>query len=110
MAVTHPQTTDKDIVFITRGVTKVYQMGEVQVHALRGIDLELYAGEFVVLLGPSGSGKSTLLNILGGLDVPSPARSVTRITISALSGNRCSPATGANMSVSCSSSTTSFPA
>ncbi|TFH27732.1 MAG: ABC transporter ATP-binding protein, partial [Myxococcales bacterium] len=49
----------------------VYHMGEVDVHALRGIDLELYAAEFVVLLGPSGSGKSTLLNILGGLDVPS---------------------------------------
>jgi putative ABC transport system ATP-binding protein len=51
-------------------VTKVYQKGEVQVHALRGINLDLYAGEFVVVLGPSGSGKSTLLNILGGLDVP----------------------------------------
>ena len=45
-------------------------MGEVEVHALRGADLELYEGEFVVLLGPSGSGKSTLLNILGGLDTP----------------------------------------
>ena len=57
-----------DAVFETRGVTKVYDMGETQVHALRGIDLELIAGELVVLLGPSGSGKSTLLNIIGGLD------------------------------------------
>jgi putative ABC transport system ATP-binding protein len=53
-----------------RGVTKVYAMGEVEVHALRGVDFELYEGEFIVLLGPSGSGKSTLLNILGGLDTP----------------------------------------
>ena len=60
----NPQT----IVFQTCDLTKVYDMGEVQVHALRGVDLELYAGELVVLLGASGSGKSTLLNILGGLD------------------------------------------
>lgn len=58
------------VVFQARGITKVYHMGEVSVHALRGIDLDLYEKEFVVFLGPSGSGKSTLLNILGGLDVP----------------------------------------
>ncbi len=58
-------------VFQARDITKTYHMGEVEVHALRGVDLDLYESEFVVLLGPSGSGKSTLLNILGGLDVPS---------------------------------------
>ncbi|MDE1989817.1 MAG: ABC transporter ATP-binding protein [Betaproteobacteria bacterium] len=61
---------ERSPVFVTRGLSKTYQMGEVAVHALRGVDLELYPGEFVVLLGASGSGKSTLLNILGGLDVP----------------------------------------
>lgn len=61
-------------VFEARGVTKVYHMGDVDVHALRGIDLTLAAREFTVFLGPSGSGKSTLLNILGGLDVPSAGR------------------------------------
>jgi putative ABC transport system ATP-binding protein len=58
-------------VFHVRGLTKVYDMGEVQVHALRGVDFDLNAGELIVLLGPSGSGKSTLLNILGGLDTAS---------------------------------------
>ena len=61
----------EEIVFSATDVTKTYDMGEVQVHALRGINLELYRGELVVLLGASGSGKSTLLNILGGLDAAS---------------------------------------
>ncbi len=74
------------IVFQTRQLTKRYDMGEVQVQALRGVDMELYSGELVVLLGASGSGKSTLLNILGGLDVASSGqvsylgRDLTRAT------------------------------
>jgi putative ABC transport system ATP-binding protein len=60
----------REVVFSARGISKVYRVGEIEVHALRDVDLDLYRGEFVVLLGPSGSGKSTLLNILGGLDVP----------------------------------------
>jgi putative ABC transport system ATP-binding protein len=63
--------TASESVFHIQGLTKVYHMGEVEVHALRGVDLDLYAGELMVLLGPSGSGKSTLLNILGGLDTAS---------------------------------------
>ncbi len=59
------------LLFEARRLTKTYRMGEVEVQALRGVDLDLRQGEFVVLLGPSGSGKSTLLNILGGLDTPS---------------------------------------
>lgn len=62
------------------GLTKVYRMGEVEVHALRGIDLRLRPRELVVLLGASGSGKSTLLNILGGLDTPSAGRVMYRGT------------------------------
>jgi putative ABC transport system ATP-binding protein len=57
-----------EVVFETRGLTKVYDTGEVKVHALRGVDVKFFASEMTVLLGASGSGKSTLLNILGGLD------------------------------------------
>jgi putative ABC transport system ATP-binding protein len=62
--------SDAAPVFLARGLTKTYRTGEVEVQALRQVDLDIGRGEFVVLLGASGSGKSTLLNILGGLDVP----------------------------------------
>lgn len=65
-----PMTKDQSIVFRVQSLCKVYSLGEVSVHALRGIDLEIQTGDFTVLLGASGSGKSTLLNMLGGLDVP----------------------------------------
>ncbi len=61
-------------VFEARGLEKVYRMGEVDVVALRGVDLDILEGELVVVLGPSGSGKSTLLNVLGGLDAPTAGR------------------------------------
>ena len=66
-----PARMTGDALFRLRGITRVYGDGPSAVHALRGIDLDLQAGEVVVVLGPSGSGKSTLLNILGGLDAPS---------------------------------------
>ena len=62
---------DSDCTLRARGLTKVYGSGEIAVHALRGVDLDLWPGELAVLLGPSGCGKSTLLNILGGLDTAS---------------------------------------
>jgi putative ABC transport system ATP-binding protein len=65
-----PRGAEVEPVFRVRDLTKVYGMGAAEVHALAGVDLDLYAGELVVLLGPSGSGKTTLLNNLGGLDVP----------------------------------------
>jgi putative ABC transport system ATP-binding protein len=65
-------------VFVARGLTKTYHMGEVEVPALRELDIEIRQGEFVVLLGPSGSGKSTLLNILGGLDNPTSGEAYWR--------------------------------
>ncbi len=65
-------------VFHARNLCKTYLLGEVEVHALRNVDLDIYEREFVVLLGPSGSGKSTLLNILGGLDAPTSGEATWR--------------------------------
>ena len=70
--------SEANAVFKIRGVSKVYQMGEIEVHALRSVDLDLYEGELAVLLGASGSGKSTLLNIIGGLDVPTSGKVIFR--------------------------------
>ena len=69
MASTAP-AADMDTTLRACELTKLYHTGEVEVAALRGVDLSIFKGEIMVLLGPSGSGKSTLLNILGGLDVP----------------------------------------
>ena len=66
------------LVFVARGLTKIYRMGEVEVRALSDLELEIREGEFIVLLGPSGSGKSTLLNILGGLDTPTSGEAFWR--------------------------------
>jgi putative ABC transport system ATP-binding protein len=71
---TRQSKTDRLPLFQARGIKKVYRAGETEIHALRGVDLDLFPGEFVVLLGASGSGKSTLLNILGGLDVPTSGK------------------------------------
>jgi putative ABC transport system ATP-binding protein len=68
----------REAVFHLHSISKIYHPGEVEVYALRSVDLDLYKSEFVVLLGPSGSGKSTLLNILGGLDVPTHGEVIFR--------------------------------
>ncbi len=72
------ETAAAEVVFHARGLTKVYRMGDVEIHALRGVDLDLLAGELMVMLGASGSGKSTLLNILGGLDVATAGQLIYR--------------------------------
>jgi putative ABC transport system ATP-binding protein len=69
---------ESQVVFHCREISKVYRMGDVEVHALNEVDLDLYEGELAVLLGASGSGKSTLLNIIGGLDVPSSGEVIFR--------------------------------
>jgi putative ABC transport system ATP-binding protein len=71
-------SSEPHVTIRARELTKVYITGEVAVHALRGVDMDLYTGEFVVLLGASGSGKSTLLNIIGGLDIPTSGSVVFR--------------------------------
>lgn len=67
-------TEERKVAFVGQALRKIYATGETEVHALRGVDLEIHAGEVLVLLGPSGSGKSTLLNIIGGLDRPTAGR------------------------------------
>jgi putative ABC transport system ATP-binding protein len=83
-----PELADEDCVFRIRDVRKVYGVGAVEVHALRSIDLDVPAGELLVMLGASGSGKSTLLNILGGLDVPTDGRVLFRGTDLSAAGER----------------------
>ncbi len=67
-----------DVIFKVVGLTKIYRMGEVTVQALRGVNLEIYPREIIVMLGPSGSGKSTLLNIIGGLDTATSGQVIYR--------------------------------
>ncbi len=63
-------TIQRDYVVRTLGITRIYHMGSEKTHALRGVDLDIFRGEYMAIMGPSGSGKSTLFNIVGGLDKP----------------------------------------
>jgi putative ABC transport system ATP-binding protein len=65
-----PQSTPRDLVIDVRAMTKVYQMGDINVKALAGVDLQVERGELIAIMGPSGSGKSTMMNMLGCLDIP----------------------------------------
>ncbi len=67
-------TSNGDVVIQLENIVKIYQMGQIQVHALRGVSLEIRRGEMVAIMGPSGSGKSTLMNIVGALDTPTSGR------------------------------------
>ena len=69
-----PDDDEKRTVVRTQGVKKIYTMGSMEVQALRGVDLEIYSGEYMSIMGPSGSGKSTLFNMVGGLDKPSEGK------------------------------------
>ena len=97
-------------VYEIRALAKVYHMGEVEVPALRLVNLDLYAGELVILLGASGSGKSTVLNTLGGLDTPTSGSVRSRDETSRQPTVGRSRISGGGVLASSFSSTTSSPA